>query len=82
MDEKELIVKAGKALPLSKKGPAPGKVLGDEDLSDIFGLDMAESIASEAPRPKKKAVAKASKKKSAKRKVTPADELRGGSTRP
>src|SRR5580658_4184387 len=43
VDEKELIVKAGKALPLARKAPAAGKVLGAEDLSDIFGLDMAQS---------------------------------------
>src|SRR5229473_3040716 len=33
VDEKELIVKAGKALPLSRQGPAASKVLGGEDLS-------------------------------------------------
>ena len=75
VDEKELIIKAGKALPLSKKGPAAGKVLGGEDLADIFGLDMAESIGAEAPPAKKKAVAKSVKKKTAKRKATPADKL-------
>jgi uncharacterized Zn finger protein len=42
VDEKELIVKAGSALPLAKRGPAAAKVLGGEDLSDIFGLDMAQ----------------------------------------
>jgi uncharacterized Zn finger protein len=63
VDEKELIVKAGKALPLTKQAPAAGKVLGDEDLSDIFGLDMAQSIGADAGPAKKKAVAKATKKK-------------------
>jgi uncharacterized Zn finger protein len=54
VDEKELIAKAGAALPLSKKAAA-GKVLGGEDLSDLFGLDMAEDAPSE---PKKRTAAK------------------------
>jgi len=74
VDEKELIVKAGKALPLSKQAPAAGKVLGGEDLSDIFGLDMAQSIGADAGAPKKKAVAKVAKKKAASRNVGPADK--------
>jgi uncharacterized Zn finger protein len=41
VDEKELIAGAGKALPLSKRAPAATKVLGGEDLSALFGLDMA-----------------------------------------
>ncbi len=42
VDEKELIARAGTALPQAKKAPAAGKVLGDEDLSAIFGLDIAQ----------------------------------------
>jgi len=78
VDEKELIAKAGKALPLSKQAPAAGRVLGGEDLSDIFGLDMAQSaIAGPA---KKKAVAKVANGKAAKtkqaagRKAAPANK--------
>jgi uncharacterized Zn finger protein len=48
VDEAELIVNAGKATPLAKKGPAAGKLLADEDLSAIFGLDMAQSAGPEA----------------------------------
>src|SRR6185436_5865629 len=44
VDEKELIAKAGKPIPLAKQGPDMDKVLGG-DLSDIFGLDMAQSTA-------------------------------------
>ena len=44
VDEKELIAKAGKALPLAKQRPVASKVLGSEDLSSIFGLDMAPGI--------------------------------------
>jgi uncharacterized Zn finger protein len=43
VDEKELIAGAGKARPLSKRAPAAAKILGGEDLADIFGLDMARS---------------------------------------
>jgi len=43
VDEMELIVNAGKATPIAKQGPAAGKLLGGEDLSEIFGLDMAEA---------------------------------------
>jgi len=74
VDEKELIVKAGKALPLTKQAPVAGKVLGGEDLSDIFGLDMAQSTGTDAGPAKKKAVAKAAKKRAATRKVAQADK--------
>lgn len=73
VDEKELIAGAGKALPLGKQRPAAGKVLGDGDLSDIFGLDMAQSTGAEAGFAKKRAIAKVTKKKAAtKKKVAPA----------
>jgi uncharacterized Zn finger protein len=45
VDEKELIANAGKALPRAKKSPSAAKVLVGEDLSKLFGLDMAESEA-------------------------------------
>ncbi len=41
LDEKQLIATAGKSLPLSKKGPPKKKVLEGEDLSGLFGLEMA-----------------------------------------
>jgi uncharacterized Zn finger protein len=66
VDEKELIVKAGKALPLAKQAPAPARVLGG-DLADIFGLDMGQSSAPKPPKKaraaKKSAVAQKSKSK-------------------
>ena len=67
VDEKELIVKAGTALPLAKQGPAAAKVLGGEDLSEIFGLDMAKSIVPDLEPAKKRAMAKTTKKKTAKK---------------
>ena len=46
LDEKELITKAGAALPLSRK-PVPGKVLEGSDLSELFGLEMANAVGSD-----------------------------------
>jgi len=40
VDEKALIAKAGKGAPLSKKGPAADKVLAENGLSELFGLDL------------------------------------------
>lgn len=48
VDEKELIVKAGTGMPLGGQAPAGAKVLGGDDLADIFGLDMAQSTVPEA----------------------------------
>src|ERR1035438_8580607 len=39
--EQELLAEAGSALPLAKKGPSASKMLDSEDLSGMFGLDMA-----------------------------------------
>ena len=47
LDERELIAEAGNELPLSKKRPAATKLLNDsEDLSALFGLDMAQNTIS------------------------------------
>jgi uncharacterized Zn finger protein len=43
VDEKDLIAKAGKGLPLSKQGPAEDKVLAADGLSELFGLEMGVS---------------------------------------
>jgi uncharacterized Zn finger protein len=48
IDEKELIAKAGCALPLKQTGPAASKVLDDEDLSELFALNMAQSTEARA----------------------------------
>jgi uncharacterized Zn finger protein len=48
VDEKDLIAKAGR-LPLSKKGLAAGRVLADDALGEMFGLDMAEAGSVEPP---------------------------------
>jgi uncharacterized Zn finger protein len=43
VNEKELIASAGNALSSAKKSPVGAKVLGEEDLSKLFGLEIAES---------------------------------------
>ena len=48
VDELELLASAGNAAPLSKQAPAAGKRLGGEDLSAMFGLDMAQSATADA----------------------------------
>ena len=53
VDEKELIAGAGQALPLVKKAPAAKKVLGGEDLSALFGLDMAPDASPAKPKRQK-----------------------------
>jgi hypothetical protein len=50
VDEKDLIAKAGKDLPLARKGPAAGKILGEKGLSEIFGIELAEASAPASPR--------------------------------
>ena len=47
VDEKELIAGAGTAFPQGKKAPAPGKVLGGEDLSVLFGLELAQATGAD-----------------------------------
>ena len=54
VDELELLASAGKAAPLGKEAPASGKRLGGEDLSAMFGLDMAQSASLEAAPAKRK----------------------------
>jgi uncharacterized Zn finger protein len=55
VNEKELIARAGRDLPLTKKAPAAEKVLDGSDLSEIFGLEMAQETQPAREAPKKKA---------------------------
>jgi uncharacterized Zn finger protein len=51
VDENDLVANIGDALPMSKQGPAAGKVLEGDDMAALFGLDMgdvAEPVAVEA----------------------------------
>jgi uncharacterized Zn finger protein len=43
VDEKKLIASVSTLLPRASKTPSAAKVLGGEDLSKLFGLDMAEA---------------------------------------
>ncbi len=65
VDENELIAKAGAGLPLANKGSDSTKVLADEDLSELFGLDIAPitAINTETPRPAQKTARKAKPKR-------------------
>jgi uncharacterized Zn finger protein len=47
VDANELVAHIDQQLPMSKTGPAAGKVLDADDLSSMFGLDMA--MAERAP---------------------------------
>ena len=43
VDEKDLLAGIDRVLPMKKVGAATGRVLKSEDLSTMFGLDMAEA---------------------------------------
>jgi uncharacterized Zn finger protein len=51
IDENELIAKAGHGMALRAEGPAADKILQTEDLSAIFGLDMAQTAGAPASSP-------------------------------
>jgi uncharacterized Zn finger protein len=67
VDEKELIAKAGQGLPLARKAPGAEKTLGSEDLSAIFGLEMAQTVESAAPLPVPAAKAERAKSRGSKK---------------
>ncbi|MBI4455942.1 MAG: SWIM zinc finger family protein [Acidobacteria bacterium] len=45
VDQQDLITSAGKGLQRRRKGPAPAKILDTGDLSEIFGIEMAQTAA-------------------------------------
>ncbi|CAH2605473.1 SWIM-type domain-containing protein (plasmid) [Rhodovastum atsumiense] len=49
VNEKELVASIDTALPIPDQGPATGRILGTEDVSALFGLDMAAAEAPVAP---------------------------------
>ncbi len=51
VNENDLVAHIDTALPLAKKGPDAGKVLETDDLSALFGLDMAEGFSAGADLP-------------------------------
>jgi uncharacterized Zn finger protein len=66
VDENDLVAKAGAALPLSKRAPSAAKVLADDDLAGLFGLELdgakpkqpPPAAPKRAPKPKGKTAAK------------------------
>lgn len=68
VDENDLILRAGKSLPVAARKPAAGRILDAEDLPDIFGIDMVGNSSPETPR---------KAKKTAKRKVGAAAPSKG-----
>src|SRR6202162_3350474 len=57
VNENDLVANIGNVLPMSKQGPAAGKVLEADDMAALFGLDMgdvAEQAAVAAPAPVQK----------------------------
>lgn len=55
VDGSELIARAGKDLSFARKGPAAGRVLAAEGLSELFGIDLAEAPTAAKPRRKRPA---------------------------
>lgn len=51
VDENQLIVTSGRSIPIGVNGPANAKVLGGEDLADLFGLDIAHASSSSDRKP-------------------------------
>lgn len=71
VDEADLITAASRAMPIVTAAPAVGKILEDEDLAALFGLDLAvpperPEIAAPPPVAAKPARATGSRRKTAK----------------
>jgi uncharacterized Zn finger protein len=49
--EQDLIARAGKSLPRTSTRQAAGKVLDAGDLSEVFGIEMAQAAKPRAPKP-------------------------------
>ncbi|MCU0662624.1 MAG: SWIM zinc finger family protein [Myxococcota bacterium] len=73
VDEQDLIAKASHDLPLSAKGPSTDKVLADDDLCALFGVELAmdETPVSTPPAPKTTRATTPKTKTKAKTKATP-----------
>ncbi len=54
VDGGELIARAGKDLSLARKGPAAGRALAQEGLSELFGIDLAEAPTASTAKPRRK----------------------------
>jgi uncharacterized Zn finger protein len=70
VDETDLVVSADAALPLSRQAPVAGRVLQTDDISALFGLDMAMPEVPPAGKPSgKSALTKAATAKAISRPV-------------
>jgi uncharacterized Zn finger protein len=49
VNEADLVAHVDAALPMSKQGPAAGRMLNTDDVSALFGLDMAAAGVSDDP---------------------------------
>ncbi len=76
VDEKELLAGAARGLPVAARKPAASKVLAGEDLSGLFGLELADSAA----RPK--ATAKAEPARGKRNRKPAAGKAKRGRGRP
>jgi uncharacterized Zn finger protein len=66
VDETELLPDLAAALPLSATAPDEGKVLADDDLSALFGLDMDAGETEAVAKPKRTAAGKTEARSTAK----------------
>jgi uncharacterized Zn finger protein len=48
VDQNELIAKAGREFPLARKRPNAERILGRDDLSELFGLDLLQDTTTHA----------------------------------
>jgi uncharacterized Zn finger protein len=87
VDEKALLAKAAKGIPLSKAKPAAERVLESDDLANLFGLELGTSTDEPTPEilpaPKKATKARAVTKTVPKRatKAAPKKEAQASSTK-
>ena len=74
VDHNDLLANIDTAVPLAKQGPETGKLLETDDISQLFGLDMAEGdvgdVGQEKPQPVAKTTGKSSPAKMPKHRST------------
>ena len=79
VDQNDLVVNLDAALPLGSQGPETGKLLETDDISHLFGLDMAEGdiggAQAEKPRPRAKTTGNKRSATIRKSRSTATDEL-------
>jgi uncharacterized Zn finger protein len=81
VDEKDLIAKAGRGLPLSKKGPRSEKVLAPGGLSELFGLEMATGPSEPPPQAARAPSKGTRRRRAAKSKAKAKSRKRGSAER-